>query len=62
VVYSARLHDEIDSSENKLEQNDFLFKSSVGNLPISRQQTYRIINSVAKEVGIDVKIGTNTFR
>jgi len=49
-------------SENKLEQNDFLFKSSKGNLPISRQQAYRIINSAAREVGIDTKIGTHTLR
>lgn len=42
--------------------DDYLFKSQKGDFPISRQQAYRIINSVAKEVGIESKIGTHTLR
>lgn len=45
-----------------LSHDDYLFKSKKGNLPITRQQAYRIINSVAKEVGIESKIGTHTLR
>nr|MBA5588272.1 YitT family protein [Anaerobacillus isosaccharinicus]QOY38590.1 YitT family protein [Anaerobacillus isosaccharinicus] len=39
-----------------------MFKSKKGDFPITRQQAYRIINKVAKEVGIDSKIGTHTLR
>ncbi|GHI00799.1 tyrosine-type recombinase/integrase [Neobacillus kokaensis] len=45
-----------------LEDGDFLFKSKKNNLPITRQQAYRIINGVAKEVGITEKIGMHTLR
>nr|WP_314733410.1 tyrosine-type recombinase/integrase [Anaerobacillus sp. CMMVII] len=45
-----------------LSQEDYLFKSKKGENPITRQQAYRIINSVAKEVGIETKIGTHTLR
>ncbi|WP_078382195.1 tyrosine-type recombinase/integrase [Sutcliffiella halmapala] len=41
---------------------DYLFKSKKNNLPITRQQAYRIINTAAKEVGITGKIGTHTLR
>ncbi|MCM3570550.1 tyrosine-type recombinase/integrase [Neobacillus mesonae] len=41
---------------------DFLFKSKKNNLPITRQQAYRIINGAAKEVGITEKIGMHTLR
>lgn len=43
-------------------QCDYLFKSKKNNNPITRQQAYRIINQVAKEVGINGKIGTHTLR
>lgn len=43
-------------------EDDYLFKSKKNNLPISRQQAYRIINQAAKEVGICDKIGTHTLR
>ncbi len=45
-----------------LSSNDYLFRSKKGELPITRQQAYRIINSVAREVGIESKIGTHTLR
>ncbi|MBU8880386.1 tyrosine-type recombinase/integrase [Bacillus sp. FJAT-29790] len=43
-------------------ESDYLFKSKKNDLPISRQQAYRIINHAAKEVGITGKIGTQTLR
>lgn len=46
----------------KLQQDDYLFKSKKDNLPITRQQAYRIINHAAKKVGIEEKIGTHTLR
>ncbi|PLR78028.1 site-specific integrase [Bacillus sp. V3-13] len=46
----------------KLNQDDYLFKSSKTEKPISRQQAYRIINDAAKAVGITAKIGTNSLR
>ncbi|WNF38392.1 tyrosine-type recombinase/integrase [Bacillaceae bacterium IKA-2] len=45
-----------------LSGDDHLFKSKKGDSPITRQQAYRIINSVAKDVGIQSKIGTHTLR
>jgi len=41
---------------------DYLFKSKKNNLPISRQQAYRIINRAAREAGIPGRIGTHTLR
>ncbi|MFC5733711.1 tyrosine-type recombinase/integrase [Cytobacillus gottheilii] len=41
---------------------DYLFKSKKNDLPITRQQAYRIINTAAKKVGIPGKIGTHTLR
>ncbi|WP_209123890.1 tyrosine-type recombinase/integrase [Alkalihalobacillus sp. BA299] len=46
----------------KLKAEDYLFKSQKNNQPITRQQAYRIINTVAREVGISKKIGTHTLR
>ena len=43
-------------------ERDYLFKSKKDNLPITRQQAYRIINHAAREVGIPGKIGTHTLR
>lgn len=47
---------------SRLNLSDFLFKSKKSNNPITRQQAYRIINKVAKEIGISGKIGTHTLR
>lgn len=44
------------------DQDDYLFKSKKDQLPISRQQAYRIINHAAKEAGITERIGTHTLR
>ena len=45
------------------ELEDYLFKSRVGgNKQISRKQAYEIINSSARECGIDGLIGTHTLR
>ena len=41
---------------------DYLFKSKKNDLPITRQQAYRIINQAARDVGIPGKIGTHTLR
>ena len=41
---------------------DYLFKSKKNNLPITRQQAYRIINQAAKLAGISGKVGTHTLR
>lgn len=49
-------------ADNKLNENDFLFKSKLYDKPITRQQAYRIINKAAKESGIEEKIGTHTLR
>lgn len=49
-------------AETNFKDSDFLFKSKKNNLPITRQQAYRIINGVAKEVGITEKIGMHTLR
>lgn len=46
----------------ELTDEDYLFKSKKNDLPITRQQAYRIINSAAKDVGVTDKIGTHTLR
>lgn len=43
-------------------ERDYLFKSKKDNLPITRQQAYRIINQAARQAGIPGKIGTHTLR
>lgn len=48
--------------EEKLQPEDYLFKSKKKNLPITRQQAYRIINKAAKLAGIPGRIGTHTLR
>jgi len=42
--------------------NDYLFKSTKTDQPITRQQAYRIINKAAKNVGIEGKVGTHSMR
>lgn len=46
----------------QLQPIDYLFKSRKDDLPITRQQAYRIINTAAREVGITGKIGMHTLR
>ena len=45
-----------------LSGENFLFKSSKTDKPITRQQAYRIIHHAAEAVGIEGKIGTNSMR
>ncbi|AIM17052.1 MULTISPECIES: tyrosine-type recombinase/integrase [Neobacillus] len=45
-----------------LNKDDYLFKSSKTQKPITRQQAYRIIHQAAEAVGIKGKIGTNSMR
>ena len=44
------------------ELDEPLFKSRKGTGAINRQQAYKIINKVAKEIGIKERIGTHTMR
>ncbi|WP_059170286.1 site-specific integrase [Bacillus sp. FJAT-27445] len=59
---SIRNELELYFQQHKLEENDYLFKSKKNELPITRQQAYRIINNAAKKVGVTGKIGTHTLR
>ncbi|PTJ43060.1 tyrosine-type recombinase/integrase [Mammaliicoccus sciuri] len=52
---------EIDHYTQYLEDNEYLFKSSRGDKPISRVQAYRILNQSAKSIGLD-NIGTHSLR
>jgi site-specific recombinase XerD len=45
-----------------LTSEDFLFKSTKTEKPITRQQAYRIIHQAADAIGIKGKIGTNSMR
>lgn len=45
-----------------LKENDYLFKSQKDDLPITRQQAYRIINQAARDAGVLGKVGTHTLR
>lgn len=47
---------------HQLSSEDFLFKSSKTDKPITRQQAYRIIHQAAEAIGIGEKIGTNSLR
>lgn len=49
-------------NSREFKANEYLFKSKKNELPITRQQAYRIINQAAKDVGITGKIGTHTLR
>ncbi|MEC2073337.1 tyrosine-type recombinase/integrase [Alkalihalophilus marmarensis] len=59
IVKHALLHQ---INEAGLKEEDYLFKSRKNNQPITRQQAYRIIHSVAREAGMTEKIGTHTLR
>lgn len=51
----------IDYTKN-MKMNDYLFYSRKGiNKPITRIQAYRILNTVAKKIGLE-EIGTHTLR
>ncbi|WP_163103167.1 tyrosine-type recombinase/integrase [Peribacillus alkalitolerans] len=47
---------------NQLNREDYLFKSTKTQKPITRQQAYRILHQAAEAVGIQGNIGTNSLR
>ena len=49
-------------AEDDMPLSEPLFPSRKGNKPITRVQAYRILNDVARAVGIKEKIGTHTLR
>lgn len=49
-------------NENSLNDTDYLFRSRKTDVPITRQQVYRIINAAAKEAGINEPVGMITLR
>lgn len=55
------LMQEIEKYIQNMDDEDYLFKSKRSNKPIQRVQAYKIINSVAKKIGLD-DIGTHTLR
>ena len=60
----ATLQKEINSyiKENNMNDEEYLIKSQKGNnKPITRIQAYRVLNEVAKQIGID-EVGTHTMR
>lgn len=59
---SIRTELELYFQQHTLKENDYLFKSKKNELPITRQQAYRIINQAGKKVGAKGKIGTHTLR
>ena len=42
--------------------DNYLFKSTKTDKPITRQQAYRIVHQAAEAIGIEGKIGTNSMR
>ena len=54
---------ELDDYITNMRGNEYLFQSQKGeNEPIQRNQAYKILNKVARKVGIEGKIGTHTMR
>lgn len=61
-LINNQLGHEIDIYIQNMNNNDYLFQSRKGtNRPISRVQAYRILNDVAKSLGLE-EIGTHTLR
>ena len=61
-MINSMLKADIDKYIDNMNHDDYLFSSRKGeNKPISRVQAYRILNNVAKKLGID-EIGTHTLR
>jgi site-specific recombinase XerD len=48
--------------ENTFIDTDYLFRSRKTDLPITRQQAYRIINAAANNAGIEEPVGMTTLR
>ena len=56
------LYSELERYTKNMKQGEYLFQSRKGhNKPISTAQAYRILNEVAKSMGLD-EIGTHTMR
>lgn len=55
------LRQEIERYIEGMKDEDYLFRSRKSRKPITRVQAYRILNDVAKEVGLE-EIGTHTMR
>ncbi|WP_175615911.1 site-specific integrase [Piscibacillus halophilus] len=55
------LRDHVDRYIKNMSNESFLFKSKRSNYPIKRVQAYKILNTAAKEVGVE-EIGTHTLR
>jgi site-specific recombinase XerD len=49
-------------SSKSTDGNEYLFKSSKSDEPITRQQAYRIINRAARKIGIEGNIGLHSMR
>lgn len=64
IIINKRLRSYFDhylSEYDWLGPDDFLFKSQMGNFPISEVQAWRIMKKIAKQMGLD-SIGTHTMR
>ena len=61
-LMNNRLKDKLDSYIERMNDEEYLFKSQKGNnKPISRVQAYRILRKAADEVGLE-SVGTHTLR
>jgi integrase len=61
-LINSQLRQEIDIYIDRMNEEQYLFYSRNGsNKPITRVQAYRILNDVAKDLGL-VEVGTHTLR
>lgn len=61
-LINNQLREEIEKYIQNMNDDDYIFQSQKGlNRPITRVQAYRILNSAAKEIGIE-EVGTHTLR
>ncbi|MFB5190683.1 tyrosine-type recombinase/integrase [Alicyclobacillus fastidiosus] len=60
-VINADLRKQIDEYTQDMSDDSYLFPSQKTGKPITRVQAYRVLNSAAKQVGLD-EIGTHTMR
>ena len=58
---NVSLRAELDKYTANMSDEDYLFSSRKGDKPITRVQAYRVLNNVAKKLGIE-EIGTHTLR
>lgn len=63
IKIQPKLKEELNQYLQNLKDDEYLFQSQKGiNQPIQRMQAYRIINDVARKVGIKDQIGCHTMR